>query len=230
MKTIILSDIHANLPALEAVLKEEKHYDVCLFLGDVVDYGPFPSECISFLRREMDFGVIGNHDNALAFNVDCGCRGDFKRYSEETRAWQKTLVGKDEVTFLRSLQPLNQVTIDGNSLVLAHASPQGDLYRYLLENDLDEALEGITAQIVLLGHTHIQFQKHVGNTLVVNPGSVGLARDGGQACYAILEGGKVTLKRLPYDVDRTIRALAESPISQESKDGLSRVLRGEWKS
>jgi putative phosphoesterase len=227
MRTLILSDIHGNFPALEAVLQQEKQYDVCLFLGDVVDYGPFPNECIAFLKQEMDFGVIGNHDNALAYGVDCGCRGDFKRYSEETREWHKNLIGKSEVAFLRLLQPLNQVSIDGNSLFLAHASPQGDLFRYLLENEVDEALDGITAQIVLLGHTHVQFQKHVGNTLVVNPGSVGLARDGGQACYAILENGVVTLKRLAYDVDKTIKALLASPISQESKEGLSRVLRGE---
>jgi putative phosphoesterase len=228
MKTLILSDIHGNLPALEAVLEQEKNYEVCLFLGDVVDYGPFPNECIAFLEQEMDFGVIGNHDNALAYGVECGCRGDFKKYSEETRAWHKTLLGKSEIGFLRSLQPLNQVTIDGNSLVLAHASPQkGDLFRYLVEDEVDEALAGITAQIVLLGHTHVQFRKHVGNTLVVNPGSVGLARDGGQACYAILESGVVSLKRLAYDVNETIKALLTSPISQECKKGLSQVLRGE---
>jgi putative phosphoesterase len=227
MKTLILSDIHGNFPALSAILEEEKHYDVCLFLGDVVDYGPFPNECIAFLQREMDFGVIGNHDNALAYAVDCGCRGEFKRYSTETRAWHKNLIGKSELAFLRSLQPLNHVTIDGNSLVLAHASPQGDLFRYLLEKEIDEVLDGITAQIVFLGHTHVQYRKHVGDKLVANPGSVGLPRNGGQACYAILEGGAVTLKRLPYDVEETIRALAQSPISQESKEGLSRVLRGE---
>lgn len=230
MKTLILSDIHGNFPALSAILQVEKSYDACLFLGDAVDYGPYPNECISFLEQEMDFGVIGNHDNALVHVVDCGCREDFKRFSEETRAWHKSLIGEDGLAFLRSLQPLNQITIDGNSLFLAHASLQGDLFRYLLENEVDDALDGVTAQVVLLGHTHVQLQKHVGNTLVVNPGSVGLARDGGQACYAILENSAVTLRRLAYDVDETIRALVQSPISQESKEGLSRVLKGVWRS
>jgi putative phosphoesterase len=227
MRALILADIHGNLPALEAVLSAEKRYDACLFLGDVVDYGPFPSECISFLMNEMDFGVTGNHDRALAYDVDCGCRGDFRRFSKETRAWHKTLVGDKEVRFLRSLQPLNSTAMDEQSILLAHATPQGDLFHYLQESEVDEAVGGLTAQLVLLGHTHIQFKKRVGDTLVVNPGSVGLARDGSEACYAVVQDGRVQLKRIPYDVERTIQGLSASPISRTSKEGLAKVLRGE---
>lgn len=228
MKSLILSDIHGNFPALEAVLAHEGEYTSCYFLGDVVDYGPFPNECISFLRKEMDYGVIGNHDNALAFGVDCGCRGDFKRFSEETRAWHKTLVGDDEKRFLQSLPPLYHTWIDGKSVLLAHATPQGDLFHYMKKDEVDRAVSGLTMEIVLLGHTHIQFRKQVGATLVVNPGSVGLSRDGGEACYAVFQDGEVTLKRIPYDVDSTVEALQKSPISKESKEGLVKVLRGVW--
>jgi len=227
MKTLILSDIHGNLPALEAVLKAEGNYDACLFIGDVVDYGPFPKECIRFLIDEMDVGVLGNHDNAIAHDVDCGCRGDFKQFSEETRAWHKTLLDDGDVRFLRSLPPLTQTQIDGETLYLAHATPQGDLFQYLQEGEVDKAVEGITAEYVLLGHTHIQFKKYVGRTMVVNPGSVGLARDGGNACYAVLRDGKLDLRRLEYDVERTIDALYRAPISEASKDGLASVLRGQ---
>lgn len=227
MKTLILSDIHGNLPALEAILREEQEYDACLFLGDVVDYGPFPKECIAFLKEEMDVGVLGNHDNAIAHDVDCGCRGDFKQFSEETRAWHKTMLNREEIRFLRSLPPLAQTHIDSQTLFLAHATPQGDLFQYLQEDEVDSTLEGITAEVVLLGHTHVQFQKHVGRTLVVNPGSVGLARDGGTACYAVLQDGSVSLRRIEYDVERTIAALNNSPVSQTTKEGLARILKGE---
>ena len=226
MKTLILSDIHGNLPALEAILEREREYDACLFLGDVVDYGPFPKECIHFLIEEMDVGVMGNHDNAVAFNVDCGCRGDFKQYSIETRTWHKTLIGNAELQFLRSLHPLEQTTIEGLSIIMAHATPEGDLFRYLREDEVGSAVEGITAQLVLLGHTHVQFRKQFGNSLVVNPGSVGLARDGHGACYALLENGTITLHRIPYDVEKTINALQGSPIPDGSKTGLEKVLRG----
>jgi len=226
MKTLIISDIHGNFPALEAILEQERNYDLCLFLGDVVDYGPFPKECIAFLRDNMSHGVIGNHDNALAYDVDCGCRGDFKQFSEETRAWHKTLLDKEDIQFLRSLQPLHRIDVDGLSILLAHATPEGDLFKYLAESDVDRAVENLTDQVVLLGHTHIQFKKQVGDTLVVNPGSVGLARDGGKACYAVLEDQEITLHRIPYEVERTIKALWNSSISTKSKEGLAQVLMG----
>jgi len=229
MKTLILSDIHANLPALESVLEKERDFDSCIFLGDAVDYGPHPQECVEHLWRLMPHGVIGNHDNALAFDVDCGCRGDFKKFSEETRAWHKTLISKDEFSFLRSLPRINHIIIDGKNILLAHATPQGDLFHYLQEKEIEKAVQDLSEDIVLLGHTHVQFKKQVGKTIVANPGSVGLARDGGQACYAVLEDCDLILKRIPYDVQRTIDALIASPISMESKDGLSKVLKGEWK-
>jgi len=227
MKTLILSDIHGNLPALNAILDAEREYDACLFLGDVVDYGPFPKECIRFLMDEMDVGVLGNHDNAIAHDVDCGCRGEFKKFSEETRAWHKTLLDEADVHFLRSLPSLAQTHIQGETLYLAHATPRGDLFKYLQEEEVDKAVEGIAVEFVLLGHTHVQFKKYVGRTRVVNPGSVRLARDGGIACYAVLRDGKLDLRRVEYDVERVVAALHEGPISQESKDGLARVLRGQ---
>ncbi|HEX2869385.1 MAG TPA: metallophosphoesterase family protein [Ignavibacteriales bacterium] len=226
MKTLVLSDIHGNLPALEAILEKESGFDTCLFLGDVVDYGPFPKECIQFLMDNMDFGVMGNHDNAIANNVDCGCRGDFRKFSVETRQWHKALLGKEELGFLRHLPTIQKTGVDGRSVFMAHATPQGGLTRYINENELEDEIKGVSDEIILLGHTHIQFMRYVGTTLVVNPGSVGLARDGGSACYATITDGQIKLHRLPYDVERTVKALMDSPVSEESKQGLTNVLYG----
>ena len=226
MKTLILSDIHGNLPALDAVLDLERNYDQCLFLGDVVDYGPHPKECIAFLRESMSCGVIGNHDNALAYGVDCGCRGDFKQFADETRAWHRTLLDDNDLTFLRSLRPLHKIEVDGFSILLGHATPAGDLYQYLQESDIAKAVEHVSEQVVLLGHTHIQFEKLIGDTLVVNPGSVGLARDGGKACYGILDNGEITLRRIPYNAEETVNTLWKCPVSMTTKEALTRVLRG----
>jgi putative phosphoesterase len=226
MKILVLSDIHANWPALEAVLMVEHSFDTCMFLGDIVDYGPFPHECITLLQPLMSTGVMGNHDFAISYDVDCGCRGDFKQYSEETRAWHKTLLQDDDRNFLLGLPKMARITADGLSIMMAHATPDGDLYKYVSSSDIDHYVAGIDAGFVLLGHTHEQYVKKVGKVTVINPGSVGLARDGSGACSAVIEDGKPLLHRIPYDVGRTIRALEASPISQTSKAGLATLLRG----
>lgn len=226
MKTLIISDIHGNLPALEAILHEEPHFDQCLFLGDVVDYGPFPKECILALKYHMDIGVMGNHDNAIVHEVVCGCRGDFKIASEETRDWHRTLLVPHEVEFLADLPTTEHMWLDGLRIQLAHATPNGDLARYLKPEALPSAVSGIEADLVLLGHTHVQYEAKIGNKLVVNPGSVGLARDGGKACYALLVDGNVQLRRIDYEVERTVAAMFNAPISDQSKNLLIDVLRG----
>ena len=227
MRTLILSDIHGNLPALRAILEVESDFNRCLFLGDVVDYGPFPKECIAFLDARMTLGVLGNHDNAIARNADCGCRDDFIRLSEETRAWHKSLLGADELEFLRSLPPTVWTRIEGKEILLAHASPHGNIFRYIHEEEVEHAVAGIVADFILLGHTHVQFKRQFGPLTVVNPGSVGLARDGGQACYAVLRDGLIELKRIPYDVERTIEALREAPISSDVIEMLATILHGQ---
>jgi len=81
MKLLILSDIHGNLPALEAVLGAEPDFDAVAFCGDVVDYGPRPVECLRWVAEHARFRVRGNHDNALGFDADCRCMGSFRAAS-----------------------------------------------------------------------------------------------------------------------------------------------------
>ena len=224
MKILIISDIHANYPALQEVLAKERNYDKMIFLGDVVDYGPHPKECLTFIKENADYYVRGNHDNALGYNVDCNCMGTFREYSIATREWHKTLLDENEKQFLRNMPVLNKAHLDGKSFFLAHASPTGDISKYLNENEIVNELDDIIAEYILIGHTHVQYEKKVDYNLIVNPGSVGLARDGGEACYAIFENGKITLKRINYDVDETIRDLKKAPLEEKIISGLTKVL------
>jgi putative phosphoesterase len=227
MKLLILSDLHGNWPALEAVLRAEPSFDGVAFCGDVVDYGPFPRECLRWLADHADHLVRGNHDNALGFDVDCRCMGTFREYSVATRAWHRTLLDESERLFLRQMPAVRCFGWEGRSFRMAHATPQGDLFEYLAEDQWGERVKGLDADVVLLGHTHVQGLRTFGAMTVVNPGSVGLARDrAGEACYAVYEGGQVRLERVPYDVGRTLAGLRKAPLPEPVVEGLSRVLSG----
>lgn len=108
----------------------------------------------------------------------------------------------------------------------AHATPQGDLFEYLPADQWGERVRELDCDVVILGHTHIPGVRRFGKLTVVNPGSVGLARDcGGEACYAVYDGSDVELRRVPYDVCRTIGDLRAAPLSESVISGMEVVLR-----
>ena len=232
MRALIISDIHANLPALQAVLEKESSFDKLIFLGDVIDYGPNPKECLTFIKDNADYYVRGNHDHALGYNTDCNCMGKFREFSIATRKWHETLLDEDDKQFLRNMPVIDKAHLpgshadgDNNTLLLAHASPLGDISKYLNEDEIVNELDDIIAEYVLVGHTHIQYKKKIDYSLIVNPGSVGLARDGGQACYAIYDNGNISLNRIDYDTEKTIFDLMKAPIPGSCKEGLKSVLQ-----
>ncbi len=224
-RILILSDIHGNWPALEAVLAAEPQHEAIAFCGDVVDYGPQPVECLRWLAENGDHVVRGNHDNALALDVDCRCMGTFRKYSLATRAWHRTLLNPTDREFLRGIPVRHWFDWQGQRFRMAHATPQGDLFEYLDMDHWGERITGVDADFILLGHTHIQGKRTFGKVTVVNPGSVGLARDyRGEACYAVYENGNMQLRRCRYRVDRTIEALRRAPLPKPVVEGLANVL------
>lgn len=225
MKLLILSDIHGNWPALEAVLAAEPDNCAVAFCGDVVDYGPHPVRCLRWVAGHARYRVRGNHDNALGFGVDCRSMGTFREFSMATRSWHKLLLDGSDRKFLRSLPTLDWFECCGKHFRMAHATPQGDLFEYLSMDQWGGRISGLPEDFILLGHTHIQGERKFGGTTVVNPGSVGLARDGsGEACYAVFDGDRVELKRIPYDVGRTLHDLRSAPLPAHVIEGLARVL------
>jgi protein phosphatase len=225
MTLLILSDIHGNWPALEAVLAAEPERNAVVFCGDVVDYGPQPVECLRWLMVNAGHIVRGNHDNALGYGADCQCMGSFREYSLATRDWHRPLLSEADREFLRGMPTLEWFEWQGKHFRVAHATPQGDLFEYLNMDQWGERVADLESDFMFLGHTHAQGMRTFGKLTVVNPGSVGLARDHrGKACYAVYKDGQMELKQIPYAVGRTVAALRAAPLSNRVTEGLVSVL------
>jgi predicted phosphodiesterase len=226
VRVLVVSDVHGNWPALEAVAAVPHDAVVCL--GDVVGYGPQPGECLRWLRASGAVMVQGNHDRSLAEGVPPRCRPDFEWLAAATRHIARDQLSDEETAFLRALPPRREVALDGRGLVLLHAAPPDSLYRYL-GPDADawrEAVSGLQADLVLVGHTHIPFLFRFGSLAVVNPGSVGQPKDGDpRAACAIVEDGAPRLERVSYPVERTVEFLEAAGVDPAARDALVALLR-----
>jgi putative phosphoesterase len=227
MRIAIISDVHANLPALESI---QEPYDLLFCLGDLVDYGPQPREAIHWVKERALRVVRGNHDHALAYDVDCRCAPVMREPSVATRQWHSRLLSTEDKEYLHGLPITERFEIAGASFHLAHAEPAGDLYDYHIVPDvaneaLAEAVAGIEADFILLGHTHLPMLRTIGKTTIVNPGSVGQPRHGDpRVSYAIWDDGKISFCRMPYDVSRTTALLQQAPLSRSVVLQLTSIL------
>ena len=224
MKVMVISDLHANLAALEAVTREA--FDRLICLGDLVGYGPAPTEVIRFIREHAFVAIRGNHDNALALDVDCQCSPANKPLAEATLAYHRTVLRGEDLNWLRTLPISAEFKLDGYRFAAFHGTPRDPLYGYEITPDLPdeqlrEEIDGVRADFILLGHTHLPMVRGIGSRVVVNAGSVGQPRDGiPEASYAIIEDGIVELKRCGYDLHRTVEALRNLPLNAETIDQL----------
>jgi predicted phosphodiesterase len=171
MKTAILADIHSNLKALEAVLEDiEQQGGVVQYwcLGDIVDYGPLPHECLEIIRQLKAVTIIGNHDLAVVGNLDTT---EFAAGIEVVTRWTKTQLSQEELDYLKGL-PL---TVVAGNFTLAHGSPRDPVWEYILSRaDARENLAYFETRFCLVGHTHIPlcFQFPVSEHLAEQPVSV----------------------------------------------------------
>jgi len=229
VRILVVSDIHGNWPALEAVAAVPHDAVVCL--GDVVGYGPQPAACLRWLRDNGAHIVQGNHDRALADDVAPRCRPDFEWLAAATAGIARSQLGEEERAFLRALPRTRELTLDGKRLLLLHATPAEPLYSYLGPDPEKwrAAVVGIAADLLLVGHTHLPFHFDFGGLQVVNPGSLGQPKDGDpRAAYAVIEDGVPRLERADYPVHRTVaglRAVGVEPAAQETLGELLRTGR-----
>jgi putative phosphoesterase len=226
MRICIISDLHANFEALSALPTD---YDELWVLGDLVNYGPDPAATIEFVRSSAAMVIRGNHDNAVALSVDCGCSPRFRGMAEATSQYTRSALSADEKQFLRELPACACREVDGRIFFLCHATPSDLLYEYRTPDSRlwareEESSSG--ADVILAGHTHLPFVRTFGSRVVANPGSLGQSKAGdARARYAIWQDDHVELKAYEYSVETTVGKILSLPVSDEVKRELVEVLR-----
>lgn len=238
MRYALLSDVHANLPALEAVLADieaRAEADAVHHLGDLVGYSPWPNEVVSLLRAREIAGVAGNYDSTVATGyAHCGCRYEDPRQealAHESYSWTRAHVTEQTkrwlggLPFRLDLRPLGGHR-SGPRLILIHGNPVLNTV-YWTEDRSDDfcrrmagSLSARSGDVVAFGHTHRPWHRTVDGILYVNTGSVGRPKDGDwRAGYALVdideEGAGVTFVRIAYDLVRAATAVRESDLPDE---------------
>ena len=210
-RILIIADTHANYQALRAVLDRFGSADDIWCLGDVVEWGPRPADCIDLLRECGARCVLGNHDDGFA-------RPESLRNG--WAAWDPA-VTDDHLAFLRGLPTSLTVRLNGTAFFLAHGSPCDPLTTGLVHTDTADGIRtkisGCDADVILAGHTHVPMFVELDGTLVVNAGAVGQPEDGiGQSQCMLYEGGRFRYERVAYDHE----ALADDYARSAIPDGM----------
>jgi len=226
MKVLLVSDIHANLIALEAVFADSPPFDALWNLGDTIGYGPRPRECLDqMVDRAASPSLVGNHDLACIGEVDLA---EFNPAAQQASHWTALQLGMDHRAYLKGMPPL---TI-AHGYTLAHGSPRAPVWEYVTNTQIaTENFAHFDTDVCFIGHTHIAMFASLaigadaaeiqawreGETLdllaaryLINPGSVGQPRDRDpRAAYALVDTalGTATAHRVAYDVAKTQRQM-----------------------
>ncbi len=219
----IISDIHSNIEALEAVLKDIENKDMkrIVCAGDIVGYGADPN---SVCERMKDItSIAGNHD----VNLDFHRIGWFNLPAQLALRWTAGHINSMHKAWLFSLPQTITQTVAKRKIVIVHGSPTDPLYEYVLPNtpkeQLRKWLNQLGADILITGHTHIPFVRKVFKKLFINAGSVGQPRDGNpKACWVELDVKSLsaTLHRVSYNIDQAAQKILKQGLPKSLAERL----------
>jgi predicted phosphodiesterase len=237
MRYALISDIHANRPALESVLASirSRDTDAVYHLGDLVGYAPWPNEVCELIAREGIPGVAGNYDSTVANDYrNCGCRAENPHQEElahQSYEWTREHVSTATKSFLRALPFRIDIRPAGGhaagpTVTLVHATPLNNLI-YMDEHRPDAFLTKMASaaalragDVLAFGHTHKPWRRTVDGVHFVNTGSVGRPKDGDwRAAYVLLDvsatGVQSEVVRCEYDIDVATRGICDSRLPAE---------------
>ncbi|MFB6235174.1 MAG: metallophosphoesterase [Halopenitus sp.] len=214
MQVGVISDVHGNRVAFDAVLEDMPSVDRIVHAGDVVGYNPWPGECVNRIRSASIPTVQGNHDRAVA-------DGDTFRFNSLAGAGvkhAKSTLTDEQIEWLGGL-PAERFAADGRVRIV-HGHPMDpDRYTYpeefrpeLITRGLEDEA-GKDPDVLVMGHTHVQGHAVDDEGIVLNPGSVGQPRDGDpRAAYAVVDLDAMTVyeRRVEYDIDRVVQAVEQA--------------------
>ena len=216
MEIGVISDVHGNTVALDAVFADMPAVDALACAGDVVGYNPWHAECVAAVRERSIPTVSGNHDRAVASET----RFAFNSMAGAGVAHARETLTEDQIEWLRSL-PTTRREFDGRVRIV-HGHPENpDRYTYTEEFSPDLLGE---EDVLVLGHTHVQGHERFDEGVVMNPGSVGQPRDDDpRAAYAVLDLDDLTVTehRVEYDIDRVREAVAAADLPARIGDRLA---------
>lgn len=226
MKIALLGDIHANLPALEAVISHARQQSASAIwnLGDIIGYGAFPNQVIELLRDIRAISIIGNYDLKVLNFPEKKTKWRRSKRSEKYQAfrWAHKQLNSQNRQYLSGLPLELRLNIAGRRVLLTHGSP-ASIEEPLTPDTPDQRLVELSqvaqADIVICGHSHQPFARVVGEVWFINTGSVGRQGDGDpRACYAILEFAEdhlgVQHYRVEYDMERAAAAVRQAQLPE----------------
>lgn len=239
MRIVVVSDIHGNIDALQAVLTDAGEYDAVWCLGDLTGYGPNPNECVALIKEQPNLICIqGNHDVAALRKIDIST---FNHEARESMNWLQTVVDNGTLAFLKTLPE----KVENPPVTLAHGSPRNPIWEYILDPSVARAnFDFFSTDYCFVGHTHqpmvISFREKnrrlewyrpttnetiaLSARMILNPGSVGQPRDyDPRAAYAIFDNEKLTweLKRVQYDVKAVQKKIVANNLPLRHADRLA---------
>jgi predicted phosphodiesterase len=226
MRIALISDVHGNLPAFEAVMAAVDASDAeeTWCLGDLVGYGAQPSECVALAQDRCDVCLAGNHDLVV---IDKLPIAEFSAAAAAAAEWTREHIAEESLEFLRGLEPLDTTRAIG----LYHASPRDPVWEYVLSSwQAQECIAAMDARVGAVGHSHVALFFHVNGTAdvvgaqapggteldisqgrwLINPGGVGQPRDGDpRAAWLLLDTGNWTAawRRVKYPIEEAAQAI-----------------------